>query len=159
MMLRQLRALTQTPGRLWRTLLVCAAVLLAIPAGWRAYDELVELNYQSRYRLIVQHRLWELHPEYKGASVVWTRTAARLLTDRQLMMRVRNKYGELAQQIELDYRRDLTMAQVGIAGTWLAIWGVPLVLVYVIGVLVERRPKRPPPRVQPASVTDSRYLP
>ena len=158
-MFDRLRSHLSSPGRLWRAMLVVVAALLAVPAGLKAYDQLTDLTYQARYRLIIQHRLWELHPEYKGSPQVWSRTAARLLTDRQLLMRVRNKYGELAQQIELDYRRDLTLAQVEITAFWVAAWGLPVALMFALGVFLERRPKAPPPRVQPASVSDSRYLP
>jgi hypothetical protein len=158
-MLDRLRSHLSLPGRLWRAGLIVVAFVLAIPAGWKAYDQLTDITFQARYRLIIQHRLWEMHPEYRGSPQVWSRTAARLLTDRQLMMRVRSRYGELAQQIELDYRRDLTLAQIEITAFWVAAWGLPVGLMLAMGMFRERRPKAPPPRVQPASVTDSRYLP
>src|SRR5204862_8075233 len=116
--------------RLWNALWIALAVISAIPFVLRAYDRLVDVNQQSRVRLIVEHRLWELHPEYRGKPEAWTRFASRLLTDRQLMLRIATKYGALAREIELDYRRDLTIAQSVVVLTVLAAWALPLALLY-----------------------------
>ena len=84
--------------------------MTAIPIAWNTYERVLEVNRQSRVRLITEHRLWELHPEYRGTPEVWTRFAARLLTDHQLMTRI-NATRPFSEEIERDYRRDVTIAQ------------------------------------------------
>jgi hypothetical protein len=143
----------------WDVGWLVVAVAYAIPIAWSAYDKVIETNYQARARLIEQHRLWELQPDYRGRPEMWTRIASHLLTDRQLMMRVAARYGPLSQEIELDYRRDLTIARAEIVLTAVALWTVPLGALYALAWLVRRRPARPPAKVQPPSISDPRYKP
>lgn len=146
---------------LWYFAWIALALLYAIPIALHAYDRVIEVTRKAREQLIVQHRLWELHPEYRGKPENWTRFASRLLTDRQLMLRVRAKYGEAAQQIELEYRNDLTIAQAEVVVAAAAIWGLPVAALYGIGWVVARRRRPPPP--PPASARprydESRYRP
>jgi hypothetical protein len=147
--------------RLWNAVWIAIALMTAIPIAWNTYERVLEVNRQSRVRLITEHRLWELHPEYQGTPEVWTRFASRLLTDRQLLTRISAKYGPLSEEIERDYRRDVTIAQSEVVLTALALWALPLALVYGLARALYRRPRRsePPVKVQPASVSDPRYLP
>jgi hypothetical protein len=140
---------------------LAAAAVYFVPIGTIAYDKLVEVTRQHRVRLIVSHRLWELHPEYHGSPEAWTGFAARLLTDRQLLLRVRAKYRDGAEQIELDYRRDLSIAQAEVIVVALAIWGVPVGLAYGFGRLLSGRRNKPPPAPPPArpAYDESRYRP
>lgn len=146
-------------GRLWRFAWLALAAVYALPVGWAAYNRVLNVTYQARAQLIMQYRLWELHPEYKGTPQHWTRFASHLLTDRQLMTRVHAKYGELAPQIELDYRNHLTIAQAEIVVVALALWAAPLATLYAIGLAVARfrRRRAIPEKPQPASYSDSRY--
>jgi len=148
---------------LLRGLLVLLAVAWAVPVAMQAYERLKDVTHEARTRLIVSHQLWEMHPEYHGTPEKWTRFASRLLTDRQLLRRVRAKYGDQAAQIELDYRSDLTIAQAEVITVALAAWAFPLAIVVAIGWLSAKRrpqPKAPPPTKQrPASYCDPRYLP
>jgi hypothetical protein len=151
---------SQLRGRWWFFLWLALAVAYALPVGWRAYDRLVEVTRKAREQLILEHRLWELHPEYHGTSQTWTRFASRLLNDRQLMLRVRAKYGEsAAEQIELDYRRDLTIAQAEVVAVAAGLWALPVGALYGIGLAVaylkRRRPR--PAKTQPSSFSDPRY--
>jgi hypothetical protein len=112
--------------------------------------------------LIVAHRLWELHPEYRGSPETWTNFASRLLTDRQLMLRVRAKYHDGAKPIELDYRRDLSIAQGEVIVAAAAIWGLPVGLAYGLGWLLAARRRKPPPAPPPPrrpAYDASRYRP
>ena len=146
---------------LWFYAWVAVALLYAIPIAMRGYDRVIDVTRKAREQLIVQHRLWELHPEYRGTPETWTRFASRLLTDRQLMVRMRAKYGERAEQMELEYRSDLTIAQAEVIVRAAAIWGVPVAVLYGIGILVarRRRPLPPPPVPEPPRYDDSRYRP
>jgi hypothetical protein len=150
---------SQSRGRWWFFLWLALAFAYALPVGWRAYDQLVEVTRKARERLIVEHRLWELHPEYYGTPQTWTRFASRLLSDRQLMQRIRAKYGESAEQIELDYRRDLTIAQAEVVVVAAGRWALPVAALYGLGLAVaylkRRRPKLVKP--QPSSFSDPRY--
>lgn len=150
---------SQLRGRFWFLLWLAFAIAYALPVGWRAYDRLVEVTRKAREQLILEYRLWELHPEYHGTPQTWTRFASRLLSDRQLMQRVRAKYGESAEQIELDYRRDLTIAQAEVVVVAAGLWGLPVAALYglglAVGYLKRRRPK--PVKPQPPSFSDPRY--
>lgn len=158
-MVLHLSALPQS-GRLWRGAWILLAVGCALPVGTRTYQELVSAAQTAREHLIVQLRLWEAHPEYNGTPENWTRFASRLLTDRQLMLRVRARHPDIAEQIELDYRRDLTLRQMEVVVAGVALWAIPLGLLYLAGWYVARRkPKPPPEKPQPASVSDPRYRP
>ena len=153
--------LIQVQGRWWLYLLMVAAAVYAVPVGNIAYDRTIEVTRKHRAKLIVAHRLWELHPEYNASPETWTRFASRLLTDRQLLLRVRAKYGEGAEQIELDYRRDLSIAQGEVIVAALAIWGVPVGIAYGLGWVFAARRRKPPPAPPAPRPTydESRYQP
>ena len=145
----------------WLYLWIIVAALYAVPVGKTGYDRLVDVTRQMRAQLIVEHRLWELHPEYRGKPETWTTFASRLLTDRQLLRRVHAKYGERAENIELDYRRDLSIAQGEVVLVALAIWAVPIAGLYGIGWAIAKRRRKPPPAPPPArsAYDESRYRP
>jgi len=145
----------------WRYLWIIAAALYALPIGKLAYDDFNDVTRKMRARLILEHRLWELHPEYRGKPQVWTNMAARLLTDRQLLTRVRAKYGDRAENIELDYRRDLSIAQGEVVLVAAALWGAPVAALYGIGWVVAKRRRRVPPAPAPSrpAYDESRYRP
>jgi hypothetical protein len=158
-------AVLRAQGRLG-LLASLAAALIAIGYGWpiamRAYAQLAELNVHARVRLIEQHRLWELQPDFRGKPEAWTRMASHLLSDGQLLRRVAVKYGAAAEQIELDYRRDLAIARAEVVVSWLVIWAGPLAALYGLAVLLAHRRHSPPPPLQrppPASLSDPRYRP
>ena len=144
---------------LWRVFWVVLAAGYAVPIAQEAYDRLMIVNQQSRERLIHEHRLWELQPGFRGRPESWARMASRLLNDRQLLSRVSAKYGGQAEQIELEYRRDLTIARAEVVLGAAALWAAPLLAIYAV-VWARRRRKPPaPPKVEPPSVSDPRYLP
>ncbi|MBI2295749.1 MAG: hypothetical protein HYU76_06890 [Betaproteobacteria bacterium] len=147
-----------TRYRLWKLAWFVLAAAYAWPVASTAYERTLEVTRQQRAQLIVRHSLWELHPEYAGTPQAWTRFASRLLSDRQLMIRVRAKYGDLADQIELDYRRDLFIAQAEVVLVAGAVWGLPLAVLYGIGIAAPRARRR---IVAPADAerdaSDSRY--
>jgi hypothetical protein len=145
---------------LWKTVFLLIAAAYAWPVFWIAHDRVQQVNRKQRQQLIIRHQLWELHPEYAGTPQSWTRFASMLLSDRQLMRRVHKKYGALARQIELDYQRDLFIAQAEVVLVAGALWALPLAVLYGIGVRVGRRrePVRPPEPERPVA-SDSRYRP
>jgi hypothetical protein len=151
----------QVQARRWLYLWIVAAAIYAVPVGKIAYDRTIEVTRKHRVQLIVAHRLWELHPEYNGRPETWTNFASRLLTDRQLLLRVRAKYREDAEPIELDYRRDLSIAQGEVIVVALAIWGLPIGLAYGLGRALAARRRKPPPAPLPprAAYDESRYRP
>jgi hypothetical protein len=149
-------------GPFWQIILVVVALAYAAPVAYVANGRLQAVSVKARERLIVEYRLWELHPEYKGTPETWTRFASRLLTDGQLLRRVHAKYGALATEIELDYRRDLSVAQGEVVVVAAAAWGVPVGILYGIGWLVARRRRRapePPRRPEKPAYSDARYRP
>ena len=129
----------------WKVAWLLVAVAYAVPVAYLAYGRLNQITRQARTQLIVQHRLWELHPEYPGTPEAWTRFATLLLTDGQLMRRVRSKYGELATDIELDYKRDLAIAHAEVVSVAAAAWAGPLGVLYLAGFLAARRRRVEPP--------------
>lgn len=143
---------------LWKLAWLVIAAAYAWPIVLTAYERIEVVTRAARERLIVEYRLWELHPEYAGTPETWTRFAARLLSDRQLLSRVRAKYGALAEQIEFDYRRDLFIAQAEVTVIALLAWGLPLAALYGIGLAVARRSRRRTPQqaAQPPA-DDPRY--
>lgn len=144
----------------WRCAWAVLALAYAWPLGTTAYEALMEVNEQARTGLIVQHRLWELQPDFRGQPEAWTRIASRVLTDRQLLRRVQQKYGAASEQIEIDYRRDLTVARAKAVATWLTLWALPLGLLYwALGYAFARPRAEPPSAPPPASVSDPRYRP
>lgn len=144
---------------LWQWLWLGLALVHAWPIASNAYDRLIQVNQTARARLIEQHRLWELQPDFRGKPENWTRLASRLLNDSQLLARVARKYGALSEQIELDYRRDLAISRAEVVLTWFAFWAAPLAGFY--GLLLLARHRRPVPApsamTRPASVSDARY--
>ena len=132
-----------------------------MPVARVAEDRLTDVTHRARERLIIEYRLWELNPEYRGTSQAWTRFAARLLTDNQLLRRLHVAQRELAPEIELDYRRDLTVAQCEVVLGAVAVWAIPVALVYGIGLLLARR--RPSVREPKAPVrpiySEAKYRP
>jgi hypothetical protein len=145
---------------LWRVAWVLVALAYAAPVAYFAYGRLTEVSWRARERLIVEYRLWELHPEYKGSPQAWTRFAGRLLTDNQLLHRVRLVQRDVAMDIELDYRRDLTIAQGEVVLAAMAAWAAPMGLIYGIGYLVARR-RRVAPEPEPAkpAYSEDKYRP
>ena len=148
------------PLRILNLALLAVAFVTVIPMGISTYDQLQRVQQDVRIRFIQLHRLWELHPEYTGTPDTWTRFAAKLLTNRQLMFRVKAKYGSLAEQIELDYRRDLTIAEVEVVLRGVVLWALPLLVIYGAGfAFLRRAPVRPEPKPEIASLSDPRYRP
>jgi len=154
---------TSQPSRrvwAWKLALLLIAAAYAWPVYWAADSRVQEVTRKQRTQLIVRHQLWELDPDYAGTPQTWTRFAAMLLSDGQILRRVHRKYGELGREIELDYRRDLFIAQAQVILTASAIWALPVVALYGIGAFVGRR-RRPVTQPEMPSVTasDSRYRP
>ena len=146
--------------RLWLLAWIVAASAYAVPLSWNAYEELVRVSQKARARLIEHHRLWEMDANFRGKPQNWTRVASRLLSDRQLFTRIAMKYGPQAEEIEREYRRDLTLARAEVVVVALALWAGPLAVAYgVIWLVQRRRPRAPPPKVEPASASDPRYRP
>jgi len=127
-------------GWQWAWLLLAAASLL--PVAYYAYQALQDNDRAARVQLIERYSLWETDPRYAGTPQAWTRFAARLLNERQLMQKVREKHGALADQIEQDYEFDTSLTQARIVAGYLAAWGAPLALLYGVGWLVARRRAR-----------------
>lgn len=144
----------------WRVVFAVFAFALSVPIASNAYDRLLHVNQQARERLILEHRLWELQPAYKGKPQMWARFASRLLNDRQLLSRVATKYGPQAEQLELEYRRDLAIARAEVVVIAIASWAAPLALVYaLVWWRLRRRRSAPTPKPQPSSASDPRYRP
>ena len=144
---------------LWRGAWLALAIACAVPVASSAYERFNRVSQEARVRLIEQHRLWELQPDFRGKPEVWTRAASRLLNDRQLLMRVAAKYGGQSEEIELEYRRDLGIARAEVVLAAIALWAAPLAALYGIVVLVSGRKRAPLPKIEPASVSDPRYRP
>jgi hypothetical protein len=144
----------------WRWLFAACALAYAMPLAWWAYQRAVEVGQQARTRLVIEYRLWELHPEYEGTPEAWTRFAVRLLSDRQLLRRVEKKHGEIGREIALDYRRDLAIARMEVIAAAAGAWLIPVAFCYG-GVLLWLRRRSPPgatARRPPASAFDPRYM-
>ena len=147
-------------ARLLQVAFIVVALIYAVPIALEAAERLTRVSQQARQRLIEEHRLWELQPDFRGKPQAWARLASRLLNDRQLLTRVASKYGGQSEQIELDYRRDLAIARAEVVLGALASWGAPLAAVYALGWWGFRRRKAAPPiKTQPASAADPRYRP
>lgn len=145
--------------RLWQLAWILVAAACAAPLGWNAYEDLLQVNYRARARLIAQHRLWEVD-NFRGKPEQWTRFASRILTDQQLLRRVAMKYGPQSEEIEREYRRDLTIARAEVIIIALAWWAVPMAAFYgLVWLARRRRPAPAPQKVQPASASDPRYRP
>ncbi len=123
----------------WRTIWLIIGALTAAPAIYYANQELLQTRLDLDTRLIVEQRLWESDPGYAGSAQNWTRFAAWLLTSEQLLERVRALNPARAESIEEEYRRDAVLAYGGVIVRYLALWGAPLGIAYVIGFMLERR--------------------
>jgi hypothetical protein len=141
---------------LWAWLVIAA--VSGVPVGQSAYQNVLETNTAARHRLIVQYELWRAHPKLTAKPQAWARLASRLLTDNQLMNRVRIVHPNNAEQIELDYRRDLSIVQGLAIARYLLPWVLTLALIYGAGWwLLRPRTPAPPPKIVPASYDDPRY--
>lgn len=127
-------------GWQWAWLLI--AVASFPPVAYYAYHALLDSGRLGRVQLIERYSLWEADPQYPGTPKTWTRFAAMLLNTGQLMQRVREKHGALADQIEQDFEFDTALARSKIIAVHLAAWGAPLALLYGAGWLIERRRRR-----------------
>ena len=125
---------------LWAWLLLATVSLP--PAAYYAYQESQQVARALRVQLIERYSLWETDPAYRGTPQAWTRFAAWLLDSDQLLERVRAKHGALAEQIELEFRRDAALAHGKVIAVYLLGWGVPVALLYGAGWLYERRKQR-----------------
>jgi hypothetical protein len=143
-----------------RLIFMALALALAVPIASSSYERLLHVNQQARERLILEHRLWELQPGFKGRPQLWARFASRLLNDRQLLSRIATKHGPQADAIELEYRRDLAIARAEVVVMAVATWAAPLAVVYFLAWW--RLHRRKPPvakKIQPLSASDPRYRP
>ena len=121
-----------------RAWLIAAAASLPI-AAYFAYQDTSVVAQSLRVELIQRYSLWETDPGYRGSPRDWTRFAAWLLSNEQLLERVRAKYGPLSDQIELDFRRDAALAHGRVVLIYALAWGAPLGALYGLGLLLERR--------------------
>jgi len=142
-----------------RLVFVLIAVAYAVPLAWSAFDRLTRVNQAAKERLIHEHRLWELQPDFRGKPEIWARMASRLLNDRQLLARVAVKYGAQAEPLELEYRRDLGIARAEVVLSALGLWIAPLAAIYGVAWVIRRRKPAPPLKRAPPSASDPRYLP
>ena len=126
----------------WRAAWMAIGLLAAPPLVPAANQELLQMRVDLDTRLIVEQRLWESDPAYRGTAENWTRFAAWLLDSDQLIERTRELRPAAADTIEADYRRDMVFALGGIIGVYLAMWGLPFSVLYLLGMLVEARLKR-----------------
>lgn len=126
----------------WRAAWIAIGLLAALPLVPAANQELLQMRVDLDTRLIVEQRLWESDPAFRGTAETWTRFAAWLLDSDQLIERTRELRPSAADVIEADYRRDMAFALGGIIGVYLAMWGLPFSVLYLLGMLVEARLKR-----------------
>jgi len=145
--------------RVLRRAFLVLALAYAVPIATYATDRIARASEEARLRLIHEHQLWELDPNFRSKPQVWARIASRLLSDRQLLTRVATKYRGQSTEIELDYRRDLAIAHAEVVLGALAAWAAPLVALYALVWALCRRKPALPPKPQPASVSDPRYRP
>ncbi len=110
----------------WLILGGAAAVLWGAVVVWQAVPRVTAAGREARTRLIQENRLWETDPLYAGTPKAWTTFAAWLLTDGQLLERVRARQPEQAEAIETEYQRDRFLALAPIALTAVAAWGGPI---------------------------------
>ena len=144
----------------WRlAILIVLAAAYAAPLAYNAWQRFVEFGVEARTRLIEQHQLWEVEPGYRGSTRMYTRVASRLLSDTQLITRIHAKYGSLAPEIELEFRRDLAIGRTLVVVKALALWAAPVGGLYFALTLWRRRKRAPAPKVESAGVLDPRYRP
>src|SRR5687768_9218322 len=94
----------------WQWAWVFAALVSAPPVAYHAYQAVQENGRAARMQLIERYSLWESDAQYRASPQAWTRFAARLLNTAQLMQRVRDKHGALADQIEQDFEFDTALS-------------------------------------------------
>ncbi|NBR29194.1 MAG: hypothetical protein EBT83_12400 [Betaproteobacteria bacterium] len=123
----------------WRAGWLFIGLLSALPLVPLANQELLQVRFDLDTRLIVEQRLWESDPAYRGTAENWARFAAWLLDSEQLLERARELRPAIADAIEADYRRDLAFALGGVIGIYLAMWGLPFSVLYLFGMLAEAR--------------------
>lgn len=128
--------------RHWRTAWLAIGLLSALPLLPLANEELLQVRVDLDTRLIIEQRLWESDPAYRGTPENWTRFAAWLLDSDQLIERTRELRPTAADAIEADYRRDMAFALGSVVGIYLAMWGLPFSVLYLLGMLAEARLKR-----------------
>jgi hypothetical protein len=145
--------------RVVRLAFAALALAYAVPIVSGADDRLTRVNQAARERLIREHQLWELQPDFRGKPEVWARMASRLLNDRQLLARVATKYRGQSEAIELDYQRDLSIARAEVVLGAFALWAAPLAAAYGLAWALRRKKPAPPVKAQPPSASDPRYLP
>lgn len=113
--------------RAWKPVAALAAA--AVWAGliaWHVAPRVTAAGTEARTRLIQENRLWETDPQYPGTPKAWTYFAAWLLTDGQLLERVRAREPERADAIEAEYQRDRFLALAPIVLGAAAAWGAPV---------------------------------
>ena len=123
----------------WQWAWLLLLVVSALPTSYYAYQEMQQTERTLRMQLIQHYSLWETDPLYRGTPQSWTRFAARLLDTDQLIERVRAQQGEVADEIEQDFRRDGAFALGKVIVTYLAAWATALALVYGAGALIAIR--------------------
>lgn len=126
----------------WQWTWLVLAIASLLPTAYYAYVESQQVGRALRVQLIESYSLWETDPAYRGTPQAWTRFASFLLDTDQLFDRVRMKHGALAEQIELDFRRDAALAHGKVMVSCLLAWGLPLALLYVVGWLYQHRRSR-----------------
>ena len=145
--------------RVLRLAFIVLALVYAAPIVSNAESRLARVSQQARERLIHEHQLWELDPNFRSKPQVWARMASRLLSDRQLLSRVAQKYRGQSSEIALDYQRDLAIARAEVVLGALAMWAAPLAALYGVAWALRRRKPAPPVKAPPASASDPRYRP
>lgn len=138
---RRSRDLKQQFAAHWRAGWLVIGLLSALPLFPLANQELLQVRFDLDTRLIVEQRLWESDPAYRGTAENWTRFAAWLLDSEQLLERARELHPATADAIEADYRRDMAFALGSVIGIYLAMWGLPFSVLYLLGMLAEARLK------------------
>jgi len=126
----------------WQWTWLALAIASFLPTAYYAFQESQQVGRALRAQLIESCSLWETDPAYRGTPQAWTRFASFLLDTDQLFDRVRMKYGALAEQIELDFRRDAAVAYGKVVVSYLLAWGLPISLLYAAGWLSQRRRSR-----------------
>jgi hypothetical protein len=127
--------------RSWILIAALAAAAWAGLIAWQVTPRISAAGTEARTRLIQENRLWETDPQYSGTPKAWTYFAAWLLTDGQLLERVRAREPERADAIEADYQRDRFLALAPLLLGAAAAWGAPIGV--VAGALWWRRRRRP----------------
>ena len=124
---------SQPPLSRWQWAWLLLAAVSLPPTAYYGYQESQQVGRTLRVQLIERYSLWEADPGYRGTPQAWARFASLLLDTDQLMERVRTKHGALAEQIELDFRRDAALAHGRVIAVYLLGWGAPLGLLYGAG--------------------------